>query len=129
MPASEERLSILRMVQEGRITAEEGMQLLEALNASQARPSATEAAPTIPNKGAKWLRIRITDTHTEKTRVNVRLPINVVTAGLKMGARFSPEVEGLNQKQLMEFIRSGEIGQIVDVYDDEDDEHVEVFLE
>jgi hypothetical protein len=117
------------MVQEGKITAEEGMQLLEALNSAQARPTTAKTPPTILNKGARWLRIRITDTHTEKTRVNVRLPINVVTAGIKMGARFSPEVEGLDQKQLMEFIRSGEIGQIVDVYDDEDDEHVEVFLE
>ena len=73
--------------------------------------------------------MRVTDTNTGRVRVNVRLPINVVSAGMKMGARFSPEVQGLDMDQLMSFIRSGETGQIVDVYDDEDGEHVEVFVE
>jgi hypothetical protein len=31
--------------------------------------------------------------------------------------------------ELNRYINSGETGQIVDVYDDEDGEHVEVFLE
>ena len=49
--------------------------------------------------------------------------------GLKMGARFAPEVEGLNSSELLEHIRSGTVGKIIDVYDDKDGEHVEVFLE
>jgi hypothetical protein len=61
--------------------------------------------------------------------VNVRLPVSVINAGVKMGARFSPQVEGLDMHELMQYIRSGMIGKIVDVYDDEDGEHVEVFLE
>jgi hypothetical protein len=35
----------------------------------------------------------------------------------------------LDMGQLMDAIRSGEMGQIVDVMDDKDGEHVEVFLE
>ena len=73
--------------------------------------------------------MRVTDTNTGKVRVNVRLPINVVNAGMKMGARFSTEVEGLNMDELVALINSGTIGQIVDVFDEEDGEHVEVFLE
>ena len=46
-----------------------------------------------------------------------------------MGAHFSPEAQGLDKEELMNLIRSGEIGKIVDVYDDKDGEHVEVFLE
>jgi hypothetical protein len=46
-----------------------------------------------------------------------------------MGARFAPEVEGLDMEQLMGYIRSGETGQILDVYDDADGEHIEVFIE
>jgi hypothetical protein len=38
-------------------------------------------------------------------------------------------MSGLDMKTLMESIRSGETGQIMDVYDDKDSEHVEVFLE
>jgi hypothetical protein len=38
-------------------------------------------------------------------------------------------VEGLDADQLMQIIDSGELGQIVDVVDEKDGEHVEVFLE
>jgi len=127
MSTSEERLRILKMVQEGKISAEQAIQLIEALDV---RPEIPEPpAPVAPPRGARWLRVRVTDTNTGKVRVNVRLPINVVSAGLKMGARFSPEVEGLDMDMLMSFIRSGEVGQVVDVYDEEDGEHVEVFVE
>lgn len=123
MSTSEERLKILKMVQEGKITAEEGIQLIEALDDSSA------PAQAAPRGGGRWLRVRVTDTNTGKVRVNVRLPLNVVNAGLKMGAKFSPEVEGLDVDQLMTFVRSGETGQVVDVFDEKDGEHVEVFIE
>ncbi len=127
MSTSEERLRILKMVQEGKISAEQAIQLIEALDV---RPEIPEPpTPPAPPRGPRWLRVRVTDTNTGKVRVNVRLPINVVSAGLKMGARFSPEVEGLDMDMLMSFIRSGEVGQVVDVYDEEDGEHVEVFVE
>jgi len=141
MATSEERLRILKMVQEGKISAEEGMQLLESLAASVPTPQPPAAAeppsaplpPSFPEtpsiRTPRWFRVRVTDTNTGKVRVNVRLPINVVPAGMKMGARFSTEVEGLNMDELSSLINSGTIGQIVDVYDEEDGEHVEVFLE
>jgi len=127
------------MVQEGKISAEEGVQLIEAMeggrrkrDSQQLRAEAafgSAAAATGSGRTARYFRVRVTDTNTGKTRVNVRLPINLVQAGLKMGARFSPEVQGLDQQQLMAFINSGETGKVVDVFDDEDGEHVEVFIE
>jgi hypothetical protein len=123
---AEERLRILRLIQDGKISAEEGMQLLDSLK----EPSrSTAQTPGAANRGARWFRVCVTDTDSGKARVNVRLPINVVSAGMKMGARFSPEVQGMDTDQLMTLINAGVIGKIVDVYDDEDGEHVEVFLE
>ncbi len=132
MATTEERLKILKMIQEGKITAEQGAQLLEALEerksgAAQGGSPGTGAAASA--KSAKWFHVRVTDTNSGKPRVNVRLPIGLVTSGFKMGARFSPEVEGLDPNQLLLMINNGEIGQVVDVYDPEDGEHVEVFLE
>ena len=46
-----------------------------------------------------------------------------------MGARFAPEIEGLNMEDLNAWMNSGEIGQIVDIFDEDDGEHIEVFLE
>lgn len=144
MATMEERIKILTMVQEGKITPEEAAQLLEAIAAgsTSAAGSSTAAgrpmppsAPGAPDmtglegRRPRWLRVRVTDTDSGRPRVNVRLPVSMVGVGLKMGSKFAPQVEGLDTNQLMEIINSGELGQIVDVYDEEDGEHVEVFLE
>ncbi len=133
---SEERLKVLKMVQEGKINAEDAVDLLAALDDGEAAKAGSSAAgasgaTSVPGKrDNRWLRVHITDTDSGKTRVNVRLPISMVSAGLKMGMRFAPvQVEGLDTNDLMTFIRSGEVGKMVDIYDDEDGEHVEVYIE
>jgi hypothetical protein len=118
------------MIQDGTITAEQGMQLLESLQEpKKSADTAFQPNSSVPGRGPRWFRVCVTDTNTGKVRVNVRLPVNVITAGVKMGARFSPEVQGLDMEELMNSIRSGEVGKIVDVFDDKDGEHVEVYLE
>jgi Asp-tRNA(Asn)/Glu-tRNA(Gln) amidotransferase B subunit len=129
MATPEERVKILKLIQDGKISASQGVQLLEALQ--DPLRNRTESASGLPKatQVARWFRVSVTDTDTGKVRVNVRLPVNLITAGVKMGARFSPEVEGLDMEQLMTLIKAGEIGKIVDVVDEKDGEHVEVFLE
>lgn len=128
MTTSEERMRILQMIQDGTISAEDGIRLMDSIEKSK-KVTGSEEPATDKSQMARFFRIRVTDTNTGKTRVNVRLPVSVVNSGLKMGARFAPAVDGLNTADLMQFIREGTIGKIVDVYDDEDGEHVEVFLE
>ena len=130
MVTSPERLKILKMIQDGKITAEEGIELLDMLGEKGSKgKSGVVETPSAPRSNAQWFRVVVTDTVTGKTRVNVRLPISLVNAGIKMGAKFSPQVEGLDQKKLAEFIQSGAIGKVVDIYDEDDDEHVEVYVE
>jgi hypothetical protein len=131
MIRGEERMKVLKMVESGKITAAEATQLLEALD--EAPTTAKNAPPPPPpppaSMGGRWFRVRVTDSDTGKVRVNVRLPVGVVSAGLKMGMRFAPQVEGLDLDTLNVMINSGEVGQIVDVMDEKDGEHVEVFIE
>ncbi len=129
MATTEERVKILKLIQDGKISPDQGVQLLEALQ--DPLRNKTEGPSSQPKvvQAARWFRVSVTDTDTGKIRVNVRLPVNLITAGVKMGARFSPEVEGLDMDQLMALIKAGEIGKIVDVVDEKDGEHVEVFLE
>jgi len=61
--------------------------------------------------GPRWLRVRVTDTATGKTRVNVRLPVTLLNAGAKMGARFSPELGQEQMDEIMNAIKAGEIGR------------------
>ena len=128
MTTTEERMRILNMIQDGKITADEGARLLQALDA-QKTPPPPNVPGAGPAKSARWFHVQVTDTNTGKTRVNIRLPVNLLQAGMKLGARFSTEVQGLDMDQLNQFINSGEVGKVVDVVDEEDGEHVEVFIE
>ena len=123
MVTSEERMKILKMVEDGKISAEEAAQLLKALNKQERRRS------PMAEGDARWLRVRITDLDSDRASVNVNLPINMVNVGLKMGARFIPEFEGLDLEELGDALRQGLTGKIVDVVDEEDRQHVEVYIE
>ncbi len=131
MATSEERLKVLKMVQEGKITAEMAAELLKALDSTvKKRETEDKSNVTFPGRSSgRFFRVRVTDTDTGRTRVNIRLPLGMVNAGMRMGMRFSPEVEGLDATRLAEALASGETGQIMDIYDDEDGEHVEVYIE
>jgi len=124
MASVEERLKILKMIEEGKLTAEEGTKLLAAL--SQKKPGAPR--PGMPG-GAKWLRVRVTDTRTGRSKASVQIPLALVDAGMKIGAHFAPEVEGVDMSNVMEALRAGVTGKIIDVTDEEDGEHVEIYVE
>ena len=129
MATPEERMRILKMIQDGKISADEGSRLIQALDPQRSTSPASPAGTVETKAAARWFRVRVTDTNTGKTRVNVRLPVSLLHAGMKMGARFSPEIQGLDRDLLIQFINSGEVGKVVDVIDAEDGEHVEVFIE
>jgi hypothetical protein len=120
---SEERARILQMVAEKKISPEEGVKLLNALQGTRTGQEASrESSP-------RWIRVRVTDVVTGRTRVNVNLPFSLVTAATKLGARFSPQTEDLDWEELITAIKEGASGKIVDVEDDEGGERVEVFVE
>lgn len=126
MVTSEERMKILNMINEGKITAEEGSKLLSALTRR------SEKSKKVAKRGltGQWLRVRVTDMSTGKAKVNVNVPMKLVDAGLNIAAQFTPEMEGAQmmdavKEALAENIR----GKIVDVVDEEDQEHVEIFIE
>jgi SHOCT-like domain len=124
MATMEERMKILKMIEEGKLSPEEGAQLLSALG--------RKSAPGIANlgaSGAKWLRVRVTDLNTGRSKATVQIPLALMDAGMKIGAHFAPEIDGVNMDQLMEALRSGMTGKIIDATDDEDGEHVEIFVE
>ena len=132
MSTSEERMQILKMVAEKQITAEEGARLLEALRNAGAEGQA-RAEATKP----RWLRVRVTDRGTGKQKVNVNIPVGLVDVGLKMGARFAPDMAGMDlprktrdlRQTIQAAIKNGLNGKIIDVDDEEDNERVEIYVE
>lgn len=123
MTPTDERMRILKMIEDKQITAEEGVRLLEALRASRETAAAEETARP------RWLRVRVTDRASGKPKVNVNIPVGLLDIGLKMGARFAPDMNGLDLKAIQEAIQGGMQGRIIEVDDEKDDERVEIFVE
>ncbi|HEX3052074.1 MAG TPA: hypothetical protein VHP83_15555 [Aggregatilineaceae bacterium] len=125
MTTAEERMRILAMIQEGKITAEEGARLLQALGSGARTPQ----PPATPSRDPRMLRVRITDVKSGKAKVNVNIPMGLVNVGIKLGARFTPTSSGVDYDEIMTAIKSGAMGKVVDFEDLESGEHVEVWVE
>ena len=122
MATSDERMRILKMIADKQITAEEGARLLEALRSGANTPQNEGGRP-------RWLRVKVTDRRTERVKLNVTIPVGLVDVGLKMGARFAPEMSGLDANVIQSALRDGARGRIISVDDAEDEERVEIFVE
>jgi hypothetical protein len=85
---SEETKKILEMLHQGKISVEEAENLLEAV--SPQRASGEEPAASIGNR--KYLRIQVDPVPGAENvdRVNVRVPMKLIRAGLKLAA-FLPD--------------------------------------
>ncbi len=128
MATPEERMQILKMIEAKQITAEDGAKLLAALGEKDRADSA--GVHPSPSTSGKWFRVRVTDLRSGRRKVNVNIPLGLVDVGMKMGAKFAPAgLEGLDMQQIIAAIKQGSEGKIVDVEDEEDGEHVEVFIE
>ena len=129
MASSEERMKILKMIEDGKLSAEEGTKLLAALSEKRVPgPPRPPGPPGMPG-GPRWLRIRVTDVRTGRSKASVQIPLALVDAGMKIGAHFAPEVGGVDMSNVMDAVRTGMTGKIIDVTDEEDGEHVEIYVE
>ena len=125
MASREERKKILQMIQDGKITADEGAKLLAALSQGSRRKATTYSR----SADSRYMRVRVTDTFSGKTKVSVNLPLGLVDAGLNIASNFMPDLGENTAMDIGNAIREGLTGKIVDVFDDEDGEHIEIFIE
>lgn len=117
----EEQRKILELLQDGKINADEATKLLEALRQQERTGQSRTYKP-------RWVRIRVTDTNSDRVRVNMTFPIGVVRAGLRAGGRIAG-IEGINTIDLEDLLNRGEAGHLVDAFDEEGGERVEIFVE
>ena len=116
-----DQLNVLNRLAAGEISPDEATQLL--------RVSSRPAPPRVQSRTDRWLRIRITDLDTGRQRVNVNLPLSWVEVGLSFGARYNSELAGIDLDEILEQIRNGADGKLVEVEDLDDRERVEIFVD
>lgn len=124
--SKEEKLQILKMIEEGKISSSEGLELMDALEKGEKE----ERIPAGQN--AKWLRINVKDNNKVKAKVNI--PLSLVDVGLKIGSKFTPELkeaglDKLDLNEILQAVKDGAQGKIVEVDDEENGAKVEVYVE
>lgn len=78
----------------------------------------------------RWLKIRVHDLSSGQNKVTVSLPISLVNFGLGVARRFGVDFEEADHvEEIWQSIKDGERGVIVDVRDEEDNEHVQIYLD
>lgn len=155
MATAEERQKILEMVATGKISAQEAAALLNPAGETPEPPQGTGAeamvdapsasaeplketaadAPASVQKvatsgaGPSWLRIRVDDIASGRSKVSVNIPLRLMKVGLQLGSNFAPELRNVDWDRLSTSLAEGEGGLLVEVQDEEDGEHVRIFVE
>lgn len=124
-----EKLAILKMVEEGKITVEEASKLLQSVEDKK------QELAIITNPGertAKWIKVKVID--DEGTRVNVNLPIALVDVAFKIAKASDSNFDvrlgniDLDIDAIVQMIKDGAEGKIVDI-DTSDGTKVEIVIE
>ncbi len=123
--AIEERNRILSMVETGQVSASEAAQLLDTL---AVRQDETELRTRPRNH---TLRFWVSDTVGKRSQVKMTatLPVPLVSLGLRMLARFAPQLNENTLQHIIDAIERGATGCVLDVQDLEEGKRLEIFVE
>lgn len=142
MASPQERQKILEMVAAGKIGAQEAAELLKATDDEATKeqpPRPAQPEPPAPSKmteptaeqarGPSWLRVRVDDLASGRRKVSVNIPLRLMKVGLQFGGAFAPELRDVDWEGLSTSLAEGEGGLLVEVEDEEDGEHVRIYVE
>lgn len=131
----EDQLRILKMLEEGKINAEEAAQLLGAIGVEGAvnDESAGHDTPMgLRSLKGKKLCIRVEDLHTGKKKANIRIPLKLARMADRMipkDAKREMEEQGIVLSEILNGLEDLEGNTLVDVIDDESNQHVSITIE
>jgi len=95
---SNEKKQILEMLSQGKISVQEAESLLSAIGET---PSGASAGQSEPVRDIKFLRISVDSKAEDGDKVNIKIPIKFIKAGLKLTA-FLPDKAYVKVNQALE---------------------------
>jgi SHOCT-like protein len=125
----DELATVLRLVSEGKLSADEAAPIIEALGRHRTAPPSDSPTPppppgTIPGKG-RGRRVRIQVSEHGRRVVDVRVPL----AFAAMAARMVPGIPDSYAALIEQAVDTDAVGPIVDVAEDEDGDSVLISIE
>jgi hypothetical protein len=140
-PMDEDRLRILKMIEEGKLTAEEATELLQALGEEEAAPQMKPVQARARRGKHQMLRIKVDEAKGNKVNINLPLGLVKVFAGngkleklIPDSAKLEIKEQGIdlsafNIDEMIDMIDRGELDEkIVDIQTD-DGTVVEIYVE
>jgi hypothetical protein len=128
---SDELATILRLVSEGKLSAEEAAPIIEALGrpgpSGHVGPTSPPGPPTPPGPttSGRGRRVRIQITERGKRVIDVRVPL----AFAAMAAKMVPGIPESYAAMIRQAVETDAIGPIVDLAEDEDGDAVLISIE
>jgi SHOCT-like domain len=138
----ENQTKILQMLAEGKISVDEATRLLSLVGEESRTESA--GSPPLPKRNARFLYVKVEpkegyekrsahweEGHHQPERVNVRIPVALVRAGMKLTALMPPEAaenvnKALKDKGMAFDIRNLKDEYIEQLIDALQDSHIDV---
>ena len=128
---SDEKARILKMVEEGKISSEEAVKLLEAMDKT-VEPVASVVPVKKGKKFMRFLKIRVYEGNLDKPKVNVAVPMGLI----KLAMKFVPEDakaqindHDIDLEEIIKAVDENTEGKLLEVDDAEDKTRVEIFIE
>ncbi len=109
-PIQSERIQILKMLEESKITTEEAIKLLESIEEN-------ERGPDLP-KVRRTLRVRVEE--GGQAKVNVKLPVSLAKVALKIAASLDNRLSDIDVDEVVREISSGALGPLVEIEHEKD---------
>jgi hypothetical protein len=93
---SENKKKILEMLAQNKISADDALRLLNAVDAGEGGGEKTPRVEPVNKSKARYLRVTVTprEGHTDPEhadRVNVRVPMSLIRAGIKLTSLIPPD--------------------------------------
>ena len=109
-----DRRSVLQMLADGKISADEAERLLSAMEGAGAAPRPIEGASSGHNKPPpKYLRVSVDATDDDgPTKVNIRVPMALLRAGVRLTSLIPPAARDQVNEQLSKNGVPFDIGQL-----------------
>ncbi len=131
---NEEYMRILKMIEEGKVTAEEGAELMKAIGGGEGDGDEKVEAQLSGVKSSfkgKKLRIKVTDTETGKDKANIRIPLRLAKIAEKLiprEAKAQMKGQGIDLSDILSNIDELVDGPLVDIDANDKDDHVNVSI-